>query len=152
VYSIEHRKLRNSIIIGLFIIYLIGLTFAGDQFVKILDVLDDPSAFTGRTQIWPVLVNYAADHPLLGAGYGSFFSIGSDSPLFNYASDSISGFFKHAHNGYLQVLVEIGGVGLAFTIIGLVVNPLYTLFCKPLQPNVSRFFICSILIFCFLHD
>lgn len=113
--------------------------------------INDPAALTGRVQIWPVLMQFAHDHFLLGSGYGSFWAIGGDSPIYAYASDWITTIFE-AHNGYLDLQVQIGFIGLVLVICLLVIRPLYVLFFQPLRGDVSRWLICSVLTFGFLHD
>ena len=53
----------------------------------------------------------------LERGIGSFWNLGTASPLFDYAPEPIIAFFTHAHNGYLNLLVQVGAVGLIFAII-----------------------------------
>jgi O-antigen ligase len=89
---------------------------------SILLAFDDPASLTGRVQIWPVLIAYASDHPLLGSGYGSFWSIGATSPVYEYADGWITDVF-HGHNGYLDVLVETGFIGLGLLILSVIIVP-----------------------------
>jgi O-antigen ligase len=113
--------------------------------------MNDPAAFTGRVQIWPVLMQFANDHFLLGSGYGSFWAIGPDSPIFAYTSNWVTTIFE-AHNGYLELQVQTGFIGLALVVCLLVIRPLHILFFGSLRGGVSRWLICSILVFGFLHD
>jgi exopolysaccharide production protein ExoQ len=83
----------------------------------------DPTEFTGRTEIWKAEIAYFFDHPALGAGFGSFADTGGVSPLRNYASAWVSG-VSHGHNGYLQVLMTLGGVGFLIALVGLIVLPI----------------------------
>ena len=43
-------------------------------------MLEDPAEFTGRAEIWAAELRYIANHPLLGAGFGTFTNTGSQSP------------------------------------------------------------------------
>jgi O-antigen ligase len=52
--------------------------------------LNSQDALTGRVQIWPPLLNYANDHWLTGAGYGSFWNIGPYSPIYEYGRAAIT--------------------------------------------------------------
>ncbi len=69
--------------------------------------------FTGRTQIWDVVREHSKAHPILGTGYTAYW-IGplprSPSSVF------IKGYSKYypseAHNGYLDVINDLGYVGL----------------------------------------
>ena len=66
-------------------------------------MLEDPREFTGRSAIWSAELRYIADHPFLGAGFGTFTDTSSQSPLHNYVSGSWVDAVSHGHNGYLQV-------------------------------------------------
>lgn len=151
-YGYRYERFRNKAFAIGIISILAALTFATDQVEKLWLVLDDPSAFTGRTKIWPVVLNYASDHPLLGAGYGSFWNIGNASPIFDYAPGDLTAFFTHAHNGYLNVLAELGLVGLTLTVLGMVIRPLFALFYSPLKYKMSRPLLCSMIVFFCLHE
>ncbi|HWA92690.1 MAG TPA: O-antigen ligase family protein [Rhizomicrobium sp.] len=89
----------------------------------IAQMLEDPTEFTGRAAIWQAELAFAADHPFLGSGFGTFADTGSLSPLHNYVAGSWVEAVAHGHSGYLQILVTIGGVGLALTALALIVVP-----------------------------
>jgi O-antigen ligase len=80
-----------------------------------LDELDSSlNAFTGRIQIWRVMLQFIQDHPLLGAGFGSVWNIGSNSPIYSYTSiDWIRRLISQGHNGYLEMAMQIGLIGAA---------------------------------------
>jgi exopolysaccharide production protein ExoQ len=69
--------------------------------------------FSGRTEIWAVVKEHIKLHPLLGTGYGAYW-IGplprspSIATMARY-SDYYPG---QAHNGYLDVINDLGYVGL----------------------------------------
>jgi exopolysaccharide production protein ExoQ len=73
---------------------------------------------TGRTEIWQFVIGKASEAPFLGWGYGSFWGIGDLTPALNEADLSIAS-LPHAHNGYLDVLVSTGSIGLFFTLSAL---------------------------------
>ena len=114
-------------------------------------LLDDPASFTGRTQIWAIVMQFARDHPLLGAGYGSFWGLGDNSPAYYYGSGWMTTVYE-AHDGYLDLLVGIGGLGLAIAVFDVVVRPLYKAFSSPLPPEASRSLLCAMLVFVCLHN
>ena len=130
---------------------LLAVVAFGDQAPTLLAVFEDPSSLTGRVQIWPVLLSYAADHLFLGSGYGSFWAIGDASPVYQSGAHWLTT-ISHAHNGYLDLLVQTGLVGLALAVLGLVVRPMRLLASQPLDPQASRWLLGSMLAFCWLHD
>ncbi len=130
---------------------LLAVVAFGDQAPELLAVFEDPASLTGRVQIWPVLLSYAAAHPFLGSGYGSFWAIGDASPVYESGARWLTT-ISHAHNGYLDLLVQTGLVGLALAVFGLVVRPMRRLASQPLDPEASRWLLGSMLAFCWLHD
>ncbi|GGD76846.1 hypothetical protein GCM10011357_34870 [Lacimicrobium alkaliphilum] len=61
--------------------------------------------------IWQVVGNIITDNPILGVGYSSVYHVGMGSILFDYA-DSWVEFVAHGHNGYLDLVLYLGFVGL----------------------------------------
>lgn len=90
---------------------------------EIEQFLTDPTELTGRVAIWRGEFAFIADHPLLGAGFGSFADTGNLSPLYNYVADRWVRGEAHGHNAYLQMLVTIGGVGFVLAILAFVIRP-----------------------------
>ena len=80
----------------------------------------DPT-FTGRTLIWQILIEKVNLHnPLLGYGYNGFWQIwrGSDNPGYNLKPDPLGDYVApHAHNGFLEVFVQLGYLGLAIYMV-----------------------------------
>jgi O-antigen ligase len=73
-------------------------------------VTGDPT-FTGRTDLWTFAVGKIAERPWLGYGFHSFWQVGDSSPAWQGAP----GFLQrtpHAHEGYLDLLLQGGFVGL----------------------------------------
>ena len=89
----------------------------------VLEFLSDPEALTGRGTIWRVVTTYAADNLLLGAGYGAFWQSGYASPALSLGAGWAST-VAHSHNGYLEMLVGTGIIGLALAIMAAVVLPM----------------------------
>jgi O-antigen ligase len=75
----------------------------------------DPT-LSGRTLIWHFSWRSYLEHPWLGYGYGAFWT--SYSPAAQFWS-----FYNmnvpNAHNGYLQLLVDVGPLGLALFLVTL---------------------------------
>jgi hypothetical protein len=61
---------------------------------------------TGRTRIWKELLAFRTD-PLIGVGYGSFW-LGKRLQILS----DIYGLLNESHNGYLNVYLELGMIGL----------------------------------------
>ena len=74
------------------------------------------STFTGRKFIWDFAHYEIGRRPLLGWGYQSFWLVGPDAPSIVDATGWIKT-MPNAHNGYLDAILEMGYVGLAFLLI-----------------------------------
>jgi O-antigen ligase len=68
-------------------------------------ILDRNSDLTGRaTDIWPAVVEAASERPLLGAGYAGVWGLGTE------LSSKVA--VEQAHNGYLDVFLQLGLTGV----------------------------------------
>jgi exopolysaccharide production protein ExoQ len=130
-----------------------GIAFALIDADAIARLLEDPDEFTGRAAIWAAELRYIADHPLLGAGFGTFTNSGGQSPLHDYVSGSWVDAVSHGHNGYLQVLVTIGGVGFVLTLLAALVMPLRRLWVLDRQEqNAFKPMLLALFVFAILHN
>lgn len=69
--------------------------------------------FTGRTDIWAAVIDHIRIRPLLGSGYGAFWAGPVPSSESYYMVKRLEGFYPgSAHNGYLDVLNDLGIAGL----------------------------------------
>ncbi len=110
-----------------------------------------PKAFTGRGQIWSTLLKYSADHPLLGAGFGSFWNIQKSSPVFEYGQGYVTIIFV-GHSGYIDQLVTVGIPGVLLMIFAMAVWPLAKLLVSQQIPKGQGALISAMLMFCIGHN
>jgi exopolysaccharide production protein ExoQ len=71
--------------------------------------------FSNRSEIWAAVVQHIQLRPLLGSGYSAYWTMGVATPdMESYAIKSqLQGFYPgSAHNGYLQILNDLGVAGL----------------------------------------
>ncbi|HWM60860.1 MAG TPA: O-antigen ligase family protein, partial [Rhizomicrobium sp.] len=114
--------------------------------------LEDPTEFTGRSAIWAAELRYIADHPLLGAGFGTFTDTRGQSPLHNYVSGSWVVAVSHGHNGYLQVLVTIGGVGFFLAMLALLAAPVRRFWTLDWEESAFKPMLLALFVFAILHN
>ncbi len=100
----------HRLLVGLMLLSLIGCValVAGPISEAVLAALGKNPTLSGRTAIWDQLFLAMAERPLLGWGYRAFWES-------NYAAELMSplGFFAgHAHNGYLDMIMDLGLIGL----------------------------------------
>jgi exopolysaccharide production protein ExoQ len=74
------------------------------------------STFDGRTNLWNEGLHYAAERPLLGYGYGSFWTPDRISTF----SDLLNMPVGEGHSAYLEILLTLGGVGLLVYLVLLI--------------------------------
>lgn len=69
------------------------------------------SDLTGRNVIWALVIQEIANHPIFGIGFGAFW-VGPGSPS-DVVTHALKGWHNiyQSHNGYLDMLNEIGIVG-----------------------------------------
>jgi len=82
-----------------------------------LSLLGKDTTFSGRTEIWNFALRYIGERPLLGYGFGSSVLYLQDmmkKQVFEAAVD--------AHNGYLQMALDVGVTGLLAWIGAIVVS------------------------------
>ena len=95
----------------------------------IFNILGKDSSLTGRTLIWPYVIDEIGEKPILGWGFCAFWS--PLNPIGGRIAEAIGTTIaiKNAHNGLLELLLEIGFVGTAFFIFLWVRNFVLALKC-----------------------
>lgn len=133
---------------------LLGVAaFAGALYVNayeymIFQVVGDQT-FTGRTLIWQALTKYSEDHPLLGSGYGSFWNIGPTSPIYQYSTSWVTG-LATGHNGFLDILAQVGIPGFILVVTATVIWPAIRLFATSAGERGAL--VAAIFLFCVIHN
>jgi O-antigen ligase len=78
------------------------------------DVSEDFGTLTGRWPLWTQLGGFVAERPALGYGYGGFWNYDNSMAVIEEQGWPIS----HAHNAYLDMMLELGPVGaVAFAVV-----------------------------------
>lgn len=98
--------LSSAVALLLFVVAGVGITPE-----RLLGAVHVDATFTGRTEIWQFAFAALADHWVLGYGYQSFWNAGPASPNLQAEVEFIR-YLNQAHNGYLDVLLALGVVGL----------------------------------------
>jgi O-antigen ligase len=118
----------------------------------ILQFVDDPAQFTGRTEIWTAELAAARDRPWFGIGYGAFADTGAASPLHHYVASRWIDSVAQGHNAYLQLLVTIGLPGLLLAIGCVLVEPALSLVAAR-GAAVERYALpCALFVFMLFHN
>ena len=110
------RSPKNPGRVGLVVILLalmavVWTSFGGSLFESAASTLGRDATLTGRTDIWNAVLEVGPRDPLLGRGYGSFW-IG-DTAAEVWRKPYIYAHIQQSHNGYLDIYLELGILGLA---------------------------------------
>jgi O-antigen ligase len=84
----------------------------------LLSLLGKDATLTGRTSLWSLMLQLAAERPLFGYGYSTGFR---DVVAERLAAQSLFGYVPNAQNGYLDVVLNLGLVGLALALATMVI-------------------------------
>ncbi|MEO1374463.1 MAG: O-antigen ligase [Cyanobacteria bacterium J06635_10] len=82
----------------------------------ILKALGKDTTLTGRGDMWPYIFEMIGQHPFLGYGYGAFW-YGPDTPSF-YIWQATGWTPPNSHNGFLDLWLQIGLIGLLIYLFG----------------------------------
>src|SRR5579864_6361527 len=108
--SIRKRPGRvHALCLGILIVGALTVTFGGGTAVT--STMGRSSDFSGRSEIWKAAIA-AADSPWLGTGFESFWNANAQKVahiLRDYWNISN---LNSAHNGYLQIYLDLGWVGV----------------------------------------
>jgi exopolysaccharide production protein ExoQ len=77
----------------------------------VFSLLEKDSSLTGRADLWPYVIDYVSEKPVLGWGFAGFWT--GSNPRVSQISLAVGWYVTEAHNGLLQLLLDIGFVGTA---------------------------------------
>jgi exopolysaccharide production protein ExoQ len=105
-------------LIGMFVVLLLVYSLAVLNLVPGLDFVLKPittltgkdQSFSGRTAIWAIINDHIARSPFLGTGYGAYWIENVTSPSYETVR-RLYFYPTEAHNGYLDVINDLGWVG-----------------------------------------
>jgi O-antigen ligase len=106
-----HYSLRIPFLITVVLISGVVGTFFFSNLETALSALGKDITLTGRTSMWLLLIEIGQQNPWLGYGYGAFW-LGWDGPSQLLWNSLFSWHPNHAHNGFLQLWLDLGLIGL----------------------------------------
>lgn len=131
IYGIVRQHYKTRVIsIAFALIFALGLglfVLLNLQYV-VVDVLGKNLEFNGRVPIWNFMLNKGFEHFWLGHGYAAFWTSSASYQILTqtWAYEAYrAGIRFNAHNGYLDLFLQLGVVG-----VGLYLLSLGTLFFK----------------------
>lgn len=134
------KNLRYRSAVPLMVIIMLIISYGTiTPFIGKLSIVDVSSAFgrnetlTERSTIWSILVPLAEENIILGHGFGGFWN--------EEIRDETS---SHAHNGYLDVILNLGVPGLILFSMFILAS------CRKAQKTIAYDFDWSVFWKCFL--
>lgn len=120
-----------------FALFTIGTLLFEPLHQMLLKFSVDPT-FTGRTSIWAFAIEALHSHLWRGFGYESFWSADAAKEAANpyYLDWDVRG-IVHGHNGYLDITLSMGLIGLICAIVVIIIMPLVNYMrCRPTRENL----------------
>lgn len=93
----------------------VRMSVKGSIFGGIFSSLGRDMTFTGRTEFWSEILDVASANPFFGVGYGAFW-IGRTVNV-PFSDRMTSWYLGQAHNGYIDLYLQLGFVGLFLFIL-----------------------------------
>jgi O-antigen ligase len=100
---------------------------------EMLEGVISDTSFTGRDEIWAFALNHIGQRPFTGFGFQAFWGT-SELVVSGSIRESWAYRASDAHNGYLNIAVMTGVVGLVLSLVWIVAQPLADL----IRNNASR--------------
>ncbi|MFZ1988497.1 MAG: O-antigen ligase family protein [Alphaproteobacteria bacterium] len=114
-YSRRHWRLR------VVLLYVFGVM----AFILVCGLVVSPAtmvgaigrdlSFTGRVPLWQASIQAIAAKPILGYGYAAFWN--ADSTLTQYIWERAGWAAAHAHDAYIDLVLQVGLVGLVLYVL-----------------------------------
>jgi len=120
-----------------FALFTIGTVLFEPLHQIVLKFSVDPT-FTGRTSIWAFAVEALHSRPWIGFGYESFWGTDRVKEAAHpyYLDWDVRG-IVHGHNGYLDITLSMGLIGLICAIFVIIIMPLVNYMrCRPTRENL----------------
>jgi O-antigen ligase len=119
VILVPRSSLRKASLILLPLVLVGGMSWMllTEEGSQLLEFEELGSANGGRPNIWSNTAQAIGDHLPLGSGLGTFTEV---YPRYEDPATIESAYINHAHNEYLELLLELGLAGLVFFVVFLV--------------------------------
>jgi O-antigen ligase len=117
---IARFRRRDAVLLSVAVMSTAGvmISLAVTQFDSLMQLLGKTADLSGRFQIWKAVAFAISKHPVLGYGYGGFWEQSQGESMNVMLAVGFP--LGHAHNGYLNLWLQLGLVGLLLFIWSLV--------------------------------
>jgi len=126
IYNIvkqRHYQLRVFLLFsGLMLSAIVAILIVGNLEFIVVDTLGKNLEFNGRLPIWTLIIDKALEQPWLGYGYAGFWTSPEALYVLNNSwagTENLTGTRFHSHNGFLDVFLQLGVLGLLLFLVHL---------------------------------
>ncbi len=111
----------------------------------LLTTVGKDTTLTGRTNLWPAVWDMILKKPWLGYGYGAFWQglNGESANVLRVVGWDVN----HAHNGFLDIMLSIGMLGLFIFAMGFFMNLWRSIYLTHLNNNSTSMWLLIYLTF-----
>jgi len=115
-HPIGMKKSFSTIAIFAFLLIIcVSIIFDPEIFNVLPGLIGKDITFTGRTFLWEEILLEVNNHPILGCGFQGYWVVTNENLLKLY--EQFVWLPNQAHNGYLDILNELGFIGLIMFIL-----------------------------------
>jgi exopolysaccharide production protein ExoQ len=102
----------------------VTIAIADIRISDLFDVLFGNATLTGRDQIWRYALYQFESHSWAGVGFGALWQVQATGET-SLKNAGVHWLAIQAHNGYIDVLAQLGCIGFAFLVLYLVITLIY---------------------------
>jgi len=150
-----YRLLRSKLNVAVPVSIVGGLAAVGSGFLlytmlhSLLEALHRDTTLTGRAELWYAILLSIAKRPWLGYGFNAFWKANGEAST---VIQQVRWFVQGAHNGFLDVTLDLGILGLSILITGYVILWHRALRLMRKTAGVVPIWLCTYLAFMFFSN
>jgi len=110
LWSSQNWRRRVVVLYVISVAFCLTAVFGAMDSAQLLGILNRDPSFTGRLPLWDATFQAALQRPWLGYGYSGFWN--EDSLIVQDIWATIDWQAPSAHNGYIDIMLQIGVIGL----------------------------------------
>jgi len=122
IQNFDHKQIMLIVIALIFVFagLYVGIT---ENLEVIFGAFGKDTTLTGRAEFWPQMIDALNKRPVLGYGFHGFWQpwLGENNPAGHIVNSN--GFIPpNGHNGFLDLALEVGYLGLLLFLLSLILN------------------------------
>lgn len=107
----------NSMLLLFLTLAVLFSIFSRELLAAVPGIFGKDTSLTGRDIIWVYIGNEILKRPVLGYGYGTYWIMGTH--IIDLFTAYVGWRVNEAHNGFLEILLQLGVVGFTFLVLTL---------------------------------